>query len=715
MRKIYLNMNISNSYNMRPGIYTVLLLFFLLSGVVFSFTASDYFYSSEEDVTVTRENFTLNGTEYEILFFDGEETFLLKNGEPVNDSEEISQALHDYYMEKYYPSEEEIQEVRDLVAGFNASRNDGYDWKNKEEYVCREILFTDKRVMMDGEPVWCHDDDSCYRNALLLYSAYSQGMGWGSYDVVLQPLKDFSYASYGLDFIIENMTTKLDAVDEGDVVETFDYIDESIPTMKDYVDDIEATIFRTPRRDDLADKEACHLVCYGMCPSFDLDENILDELDAKVAELTDNIGPFAEYEDTSSTIYDNTGMRFSQYLNVTTSSQYDTVFAPLEGKGIELEEYADEASGLVSNTSFMIKLERLKELRQSIRGDINGNNFETLDEDMEEYTELLDEVQNASDNLYSIYNKTADAKNNAEMLLFEIGTKDLGPLDREKFDELRNRTSQLDKEFSSGMTASQLAGLEENYTEISDDAMRLLGSIESTGTSQAIVYFRSFARRLNGGLAQFAETTNITSVEDIPENQFTTLGGFSLLVFLSLGSIVLLFFLYILRACRHSSIKLIVVTGFVISMLVLGAFAASLFFFMQKTSTDATMDEFLVDFKDRETVAIVVDAGLLNTKEYDAISGCAENLVESIRATNKSAYIYTLKSGGGCTKSYESHDEELNEEMCLSDISESGSVIYLKPSSTIEEPKLYTTYLSKAEIYATTDYYEYCPLSTMFE
>ncbi len=700
---------------MRPKTYAVIALLFLLSGAAFAFTASDYYYPDEGDVTVTSEEFTLDGTDYELLFFNGEETFLLKEGEPVNDSVEMSTVLHDYYIDKYYPSEEDLQEVKDLVAAFNASRNDGYDWKNKEEYVCREIVFTDKRIMMDGEPVWCHDDESCYRNALLVYSAYSQGMGWGSYDVILQPLKDFSYASYGLDYILANITTMLNSSDEETIVDTFDYIDESIPTMNDYVDDIEATIFRTPRLNDTVDREDCNLRCYGMCPSFDLDENILDELDEKVEELTDSIGPFAEYEETASRLYVNTQLRFSHYLNLTTSSQYDVVFAPLEEQGIELEEYADTATELVSNTSFMIKLERLKELRSSIRGDIDGNDFDTLDEDIEEYTELIDEVQEGADNLYVIYNGTADAKNNAEFLLFEIGTKDLGPLEEEKFNELRNKTSLLDEEFSSGLTAVQLEELKNNYTEVGEDAMRLLGSVESTGASQAIVYFRGFARRLNGGIAQFAETTNLANVEEIPENQVTTLGGFSLLVFLSLGSIALLFFLYILRAYRHSRIRLIVVTGFVVSMLLLGAFAFSLFFFMQKTSTDATMDEFLVDFQDRETAAIVVDATLMDNTEYDAISGCAESLADSIRATNKSVYIITMKAGGSCTKSYESHDENYNEEECLSEIAESDSVIYLKPSAQIEEPTLYTTYLSKAEIYATTDYYKYCPISTMFK
>ncbi len=698
---------------MRPRPFVLLALLFLLSGIVFSFTPSDY-YLPDEDVTITREAFVQDGQDYEIIYFNGEETFILKGSEPMEDRSEIEEVLYAYYREKYYPSEEDLAEIRDLVDEFNASRNNGYDFKNKEEFSCREVLFTDKRIIINNEPVWCHDETSCTNNALLLYSAYGQGMGWGSYTIILQPLKDFSYASYGIDFILGNITYKLDTLGDQDVVSVFEYIDDSIPKLEDYIEDIEGTIFRTPRLDDALDREDCNLRCYAICPSFDLDESVLDELREKSGDILDDIGPYAEYEETAVKLYDNTMLRMGFHENMTTASQYNLVFDPLEEQGAELEEYAGTASELVLNTSFMIKFERFKELKSSIRNGIDSNDFEGLDEEIEEYEELLAEVQEGADSLYVAYNETADAKNSAEMVLFEIGTQDLGPLERERLDELRNQTAVLDEEFSSGMTATQLEDLKKNYTYIGREAFRLLGSVESSGSSQAIVYLRGFAKKMNDGIAQFAEATELADARDIPENELAAFGGFSFLVFLSLGSISLLFFLYLLRAYRHSSIKLIVITGLFISLLLLALFSGSLFFFMQKTSTDATMDEFLVDFKDRDTAAIVVEEDMLSTGELRAISGCAEDLAQSIRAGNKTVYVYRL-SGNWCTKEHEDFDENLDSETCLNEIAESDSVIYLKPSNTIEEPKLSTTFLSKAEIYATENYYRYCPLSTLFE
>ncbi len=700
---------------MRPRMYAVLLIFFLLPGIVFSFTPSKYIYGSEGNVTVTYEDFILNSTNYSLVYFDGTETFLLKEGEPLNDSSEISQILYDYYKEKYYPTDEEIEELRLLIERYNASRNDGYDWKNKEEYACRVVLFTDGRIEMYGEPLWCHDDESCDINAKLLYQAYHEAVGWRSYEVALQPLKDFSYASFGTDAILANITEKLDSLDPGSAVNAFDYISESIPTLRDYLEDIESTIYRTPRLNDTEDREDCQLRCYALCPSFDLDERALDEIEDKVEELTESMGPFEEYAATASGIYNRTLTRFGYYYNTTTSSHYNSLFSPLEETGIQVEEDGDYIASIVTNTSFMLKLENFKNLRSTIREKIDTNDFAGLDADIENYREELNDIRNASDSMYLRYNETLDAKNTAGIILFEVGTKDLGAIELEKLEELKNRTAQLDEEFTSGLTAAELDGLEENYSQVADEALQLLASSESSSTSKAITYFRGLARKINDGIAQFAESTNITNAAEIPENQYTTLGSFSLLVFLSFASILLLFFLYPFAVHKYTRIRYVVLAAFVLGVVIVGLFAGFLFVFMQKTSTDATMDEFLVDLDKRENIAIVVDAKLLTQEEEDVISGCAAEVAAAMRENNKTVTIYYLESAGSCTESGEDGDSDRTEEACLSAIEEADSVIYLNPSNTIESPKLYTTYLSRAEIYGTSDYYLTCPLSAVFK
>ena len=704
---------------MRPKAYTILLLFCLLSGLVFPFTASNYFYGSEDEVTVTSEDFTLAGDDYSIIYFDGEPTFLLKNGQVVENQSGISQPIYDHYITNYYPSEEEISELRGLVLAYNVSRNDGYDFKEKEEYICRGILFTDKRIDMyiDGkmQKLWCHDNASCDLNAKLLFQAYHEYTGWNSFEPALIPLEAFSYASYGTDFILENMTYKLDNMDEDSVVETLTYIEDSVPTLRDYLEDIEGTIFRLPRMDDEEDKDDCYLRCYALCPSLDLNETILTQLADKADELSDNIGPLAEHGDTTSLIHDNTAARLSYYESTTTADEYNLQFSPIEKKGLEVEQQAEEVNSLVVNTSFAIKLDRLSELRTQIRSKIDGLDFEGLDSDITQYTALVETVENASDTIYAVYNESFIAKNDAEKVLFEVGTRDLGPVEKERLDELKTEIAELDEEFGAGLTPAQYESLEENYTRIGNEATALLGSTEAGGVSKAMVYFRGFARKLNGGLAEFAETTNITEVEKIPENQYFTFGGFSFFVFLSFSAMLLLLFLYLVKAHGYSRIKYVIITGFALGLISVALFAGFLYVFMQKTSTDATMDEFLVDFTDRETVALVVDARTSSEAEKTAMSSCADSIAISIEDSNKTVYMYYLESGDACRKIVGTSEYDMDEEDCLSEIGEMDSAIYLNPSETIDEPALYTTYFSKAEIYATSDYYSICPLSAVFE
>lgn len=700
---------------MRPHWNAFLAVLFLLCGLAFPITYSDYFYSTETDVTVTTEDFTFDGSDYSIVYFDGEPTFLVKDDEIVDDPSAISDAIYNYYIENYYPSEEDIAELKSLVDDYNASRNDGYDWKNQEEFACRGVLLTDKRIEMYGELLWCHDEESCEINAKLLYQAYHEYTGWNSFDDARVPLKEFAYASYGTDDILVNMSEGLDTMDENTVVDTLQYIEDSIPTLRDYIEDIEGTIFRMPRMDDPEDRDDCYLYCYGMCPSLDLDETILDELEDKAGELLGDLGPLAAHSETASSIHENTMARLDYYETSEIAEDYDYLFSPHERRGLEVEEYAEEVSSLVSNTSFSMKLDSFIELRVDIRDKIDSKEFDGLDEDIADYRNLTDDVKEDADVLYEVYNKSLISKNSAERILFEIGTKDLGPVETERYNELREEIQMLGEEFGNGLTPAKYEELEDDYSQITNDALALLGGSESDSFSKAMVYFRGFAGKVNGGIADLASSTNITEVEEIPENRYVTFGGFSLLVFLSFSSILFLVFLYLIKVHNYSKIKYVVLIAFVLGIIFIALFSGFLYVFMQKTSMDATMDEFLVDFNDRETVAVVVDSTLATDAERNAMSSCADGMAESMGENNKTVTIYYFEAGGSCKKVEDSDESTMSEDDCRAEIENLDSAIYLNPSETIESPRLYSTYFSKAEIYATSNYYNACPLSAIFE
>lgn len=692
------------------------IIFVLLAiGIVSGFNPSDYFYAEETDVTVSYTNFTFEESEYSLIYFDGEETFLLKDGKIVNDSSEIAAATYGHYMEQYYPSEEELTEIRSYVDQYNTSRNDGYGiYKNKEEYICRGVIFTDKRieVYIDGEKqkLWCHDDASCQMNAMLLFQYGHEYFGWSSYDTVLEPLKEFSYASYGTDDILNNYTYKLDNLDEDSVVDTILYMREKIPTLIEYAEDIETTIFRTPRFDDEADRDDCYLKCYAICPSFDLDTDVLDDLDDALDDLYDKVQPLADYEDSSAALAQETSDRLEQKYVSETASVYEVTFGPYEEEGIELEEYAESAYDHVANTTLMMKIEDMRSLRESIRSKIDTGEFTGLDEEITLYKSKIDAVREIADDTHTLYNDTLDAKNLATSLLFEISTKELSPTDEERYGEIKADVEEADLEFDDGLTPDKMTELRNKYQAAASNAAQLLQAVSTSASGTAVSTFRAFATRMNEGIAAFVEATEITDEGEIPENKYLALGGFSLIVFLSFVSLAFLLFLYIVGGHRRTQLKYVIMAGFIVLTIFITLFSGFLFFYMDKAASEATMDEFLADFEDRETVALVGEVYLATSEEESAIKNCMDSLSATIAEKNKTIDIYYFEPGNICKKNGATFSGD-----CDANIDEHESVIMLTPSVTTEAPLLSATYISKAEIKATSDYYKSCPLALMFE
>ncbi|MEM4359286.1 MAG: hypothetical protein QXT45_02025 [Candidatus Bilamarchaeaceae archaeon] len=686
----------------------------LMAGLLSAFVPSDYFYANEGNVTVTYTNFTLNGTHYSIVYFNDQETFLIREGEIVNDSEIIKNVVRSYYRSAFLPSESELDEIRSLVTAYNASRNDGYGYyKNKEEYECRGALLTDKRIeiYINGtrQKLWCHDDASCEINAMLLYQAYGEGLGWSSYRVILQPLKDFAYSSYGTDEILENFTRMLNTDDAAELYNALNYMKNSIPTLESYATKIESTIFRLPRPDDAADKESCHLICYSICPPFDLNTTILDRLETRIDSIKAKIQPLAEYNTVAEHIITRTNERAAYRYTSMTISHYNNIFSPLETEGREVEEYAANAYSLVGNTSLMIKTEQLKALRESIRGKITNASFTGLDDEIRIYRATLSSVREGADSTYSLYNETMDAKRRVDAVLFELGTKDLSDPDLREYNEIREHVNELNLQFTKGITPEKCIELKNGYDAAEKDAQGLLKRVTMSAGTTAVDAFRMFSIRMNNGIADILRATKMAEVKSVPHNKLTFLGGFSILVFISFMSIAFLLFLYSVGMNRDSHLKYILSAGLMLVAILAAVFSGLLYYYMDKTATEATMDEFLFDLNKKSTVALVAKIDLATPGEAESIKRCMGIVANTIREKNKTVDVYYLESGNVCKKNNATYEN------CAADIESHNTAIIFSPSTTVEPPTLSTIFVSKAEIRGPADYYETCPLSVVFK
>jgi len=699
---------------MRPiSLYAFLALVFF--GFAFSFSAADYLYDGEENATVSYANFTFEGSGDSLVSINNTAAFLLKDGSIIKDPNEMYAVLKGYYAKTYYPSEAELQEVRSLVDAYNKSRNDGYGiFKNQEEYSCRQAIFSDKRITVElhnktMEKLWCHDDETCEINAKLLYSFGQDVFHWPSYTVLIQPLKDFSYSSYGTEEILSNFMYKLDNMNEDNIGDSLSYMKDSIPLLKSYADKMESSIFRYPRMNDSTDKLACKNVCYAICPPMDIDqEGSLMLLKSKLETLYDKTKPLADFNTTLAALKKNTEERVAFYESEKTGEKYDALFAPLEEKGLKAENDAKDLYLLIANTSLSMKAEEAGDLRLSIRERINNKNFTALDEDISRYAQTIAVLKNKTAEVQAVYDQLVDAKKLTMAILFDVGSRDLGADDQKKYDELRAELDSLDAEFVPGLSPFKAEELRQKYLNLASEATALRDLVKSAPTSSAFSPFRVLAVKANAWLADTSTKTSISKDYPVLENKSAYFGGFAMLLFSSFFSISFMLFLTALKFNR--SRKFVYASGavFVLIVLASAALSAFLFFLMDETTTDATLDEFLRDFHTKSTVAIVIDKQVASASEEKQMKTCASAVAQVLQQQNKSVGIF-VKAGDNSTT--DANGRPVDPSL----ISQYEAIITFSPSATMEAPVFSTVFSTTASIKSTEDYYNLCPLTEMLK
>ncbi|MFN7990634.1 MAG: hypothetical protein U0R44_00595 [Candidatus Micrarchaeia archaeon] len=681
-----------------------------------AFNVSDYLFPEEKNASIAYNNFTINGTSYSIVKIAGTDSFLLKNGDPVTGQSELESTLYAYYLKTYYPSAGEMKNLSDLIKRFNDSRNDGYDYKGKEEYICRnDILLSAGKITVSGKPVICRDNESCTKNAMLLFSIYGEGLNLGSPTTLIQPLYDFTPSSLRMDDILANYTQKLNSTDESTIADTMSYISGTAGELKNLSLKIEGTIFRTPRLNDSADRKACQLKCFAICPSMDLDQAAADGIKSTADTLLAKLAPLKNYKPNSADLYNRTTSRLEHVKTEDMATFYKDEFKPLNDSGDRIISMGNDALGHVQNKSLTEKLDSLKSLHVTIPEDIAGRNFTGLDEDISRYKNLSSEVENGSAFLLSHYNQTKNAKNIENSLLLVLESKDLDPVSLKSLELLKNQTEDLNARFRDGLTLAQLNALGDNYSALTESAQTLLKTESNTPATRVLLLFRGFARKVNTGIATVAEKNSVVKPTDIPDNPLL-LVSFSALVFLSFGSMIMLAFLHVFSMNRFKVPKTAHILGaaFFSLIILLLVFSMFLYLFLGKTSSDATLPEFLSDFNSKNSTSIVVDLRNASLSDAQAMRVCAGTLADSFSEKNKSWSLYTITQNTCSQADSLGGNSSLSFTQCKTDIEKEDSSFILKYSSSNAPPKFSIIYQNRAEIKANQDYYESCPLVALF-
>jgi len=697
---------------MRP-IKTMLFIVMALSLAYSSFSAMDYLLPGEKRSSVTYENFTFEGSDFELIRINGTASFLVKDGDVLNESEDISYVIYSYYKQSSYPSDEEMEELYQLMHEYNQSRNNGEFRKGEEEYLCRDILFISGKVDIAGEPVVCVDDESCQKAAALVYSAYRKGVGFSGMDEVFEMVQAFSYASDGLDESTDEALDKLDELNEDNIHSHLYDVSELIDDIEQHEATIEASRFRVPNT-----KDEDYYRAYGLCPPLEFNETILAELEGKIDNILSEVQPFSDYENVSASIYNQTHYRVTQRYLETEAEYYAEFFEPIHEEGEEVINESEEILSAITNTSLRMKVDELEDLDEKINNSIETLDLDTIEEDLDRYEFLVDNITDSLPSVEAIYDESMGAKYDARAYVFILESKNLDENSATRIVEIKEDLDTLDARFSGKkLSDEQFANLTVAYKELASEARSILKEQKEGFPGIAMTKFRSFARRVNNGFADFVEFTEVMEPSEVPENKMTSFGGFSLAAFLSLSAIVVLVFLIILSnmAVIKPTTVIIPAIGLIVAIIAILAFSVFLYMNLDNTANNADIEEFVIDMSNQERAVVVLDLDSIPASAEGSMKTCAGLLAESMKENdpNMTVQQYYFHEGACIVYTEEGPEESRSEEYCYEKMNE-GSAFLLNYSSVDTEPHYNAIYERKAYLSGDEEYYSECMIANIF-
>jgi hypothetical protein len=247
---------------MRPMKLAFCLMFIL--GLLSAANLQGYLHPGENETGT--EQFTYLGAPYTIVSIDGKEALLLKDGEIVRDLDEMQAALHSYYVDQYYPSQSELDEMLELFNYYHETRNNGDFYNGIEEDACRMSFFlgsgffTCTNASTPTNIAEARGND-CYILSSVVCEEYGDYLGCSDPLDVLPLVRDFAFSSDGLNKIQNRTKEGFESLSEDNIYSFFQQLKEDISSSRDYEQKLETTIFRLPAR---AMGDECN-DCLGIC------------------------------------------------------------------------------------------------------------------------------------------------------------------------------------------------------------------------------------------------------------------------------------------------------------------------------------------------------------------------------------------------------------------------------------------------------------------
>ncbi len=693
----------------------VLLALLVSISFVHAFSVTDYLLPSENKSSITYNNFTFLNSSYSLVKIASKEVFLLKNDQPLRNLSDIKPVLKFYYGQLYYPSQADLDNITGHINLYNISRNDGGKFKGKEEAICSSMLLIDGKIIKnpDGSPIYCDSTANCTKIVQVFYfsAPYTEGIRQSiSYQNAYKYVQQFANASYSNDKLISNAIMLIKNLNYDNIASSLSQIQSSIPTLRQNKQVIETSIFRTPRNNDAADLAQCRQEnCFGFCPDFSFNGTALDNLGSSLQSTMTRSSPILSIDSISSALATTTETRLLFNTNEKKAVYYTSIFQPLLSKINPTVADGDATLKEINNPTLKVKVARLKELTSMINRSIAARNFSTIDSDISELDKLNLDTQKTIPALKALYSSTMAAKDAANSIIFVLDSQDLQGADKEKFDKLKPIAVSLDNSFSNSLTEQQYASFSDAYSGVSSEGNAILKNVRENPASTVDLKLRAFARRTNTAISNILSSLGIDAYNiSSSGNKTLVIGGFSVLTFLSLTSIISFLALSKFNKLNHILLIAIILIALLANVLLSG----TLYFYLNKTSSDADVGEFMIDFANRDTVSLLLDINDAPNTAVASMSNCAASLTTKLQNLNKTVSTYRIL-GDACTITNSQGTVSSTKAECETTYLNS-SVINMKYSTTLVKPKFTSIYESRVYLEGDEAFYKSCHIKSIF-
>lgn len=666
----------------------------LLFSAAFSFTASDYLYPSESASSITLADFTLNSSSssFTLVKISNNPVFLLKDSLPVSDEAALLPYLREYYQTRLYPSQSELDGLKQFFVDFNNSRDAeiaifaGSNVKFKAESTCRQQTGLSTITM-------CNSPSSCDALAGVICALYEGS----SCDPGVLGAGIYQYATTvsALDTHSSSAFLALSSMTQDNMGTNLATLASTIAPMKAAAEALTHSTLRMPTSaGDPCYPGACRAgqSCWSecsqlisICPAEILDTAKLDSAGAKITELQSRVATLSQPETVAKQVATATKDRISYKQNAALAADYSAKYESLKARYAPTVSRAQNASALVVNSQLNSKLSSLKSASDAIENSLSSKDFSQINASFARYANASEELKPIvnNSNLTAAYDLAMDAQDDASDALLSaawvVSANDNAEVSN--YNKLVFRMRALDGEFQPPLSDYKYAQLAQNYTQLTSDVRGFIASSRSPQELFVGVGTTVSATSVNGAMSMM---NSVVPISFQARQQFSPiiLPAVILLTDASLLSIILVAFVFSLIFARSLFTNKIVLgcwIGAVLLMVFLVLVGSiGLFYAMQGSTGISTFSDFYAQVQASPKGIIMLDRTDAPDADFASMTSCAALVKSQLASLNKSSISYTL-DGQRCTVG--SNATSVSKDECLSKVPD-YPIFYLKYSGT---------------------------------